>query len=414
MIEKKVIAQYVEQFLNEQSTDVICCFYYEKKYRITAKDKSIEYNVFEFEMKSNEELLQFFNSKTFMFEEDAVSTIFFLLSGYWEYKNPGYVDELGRYLGEKSFSGQAGILTIPVVDKIVNNIFEMLCIEKKIFFNSPKFCITHDIDFLKRPQLRAIARDFIRTRNFAQGFKRIRNCLFNKNPYSLEKLLEEELNLGLKPICFILNSIQKKETAGGYRLSDHEAECKIIKDKSVQGVEFGLHYSTDYLETENVGDYNEIEHITNKRADFGRAHYLIFDLGNSFEIMENCGIKFDFSSGYRDCIGFRFGTSLPFHPFNFNTGTAYRLWTVPLVLMDGTWVSIERDLQDDKKKKRVLESLLEGIRETNGMFTILWHNTSIEYDIWEKYEKWYWDLVKKLKKENFEMVNIADMFRQGE
>ena len=413
MIEPQNIAEYVGQFINMQSATPIESIYdcSCNKYFLKGNDKVLEFSRFLFEEKTEEELFDSFNKESWTFDADVVGTIFFFLSGYWERKRPQYTDKLGRYIGTESFSYKNKCILVPVVDILVNMIFEKLDINKREFYNFPKLCVTHDIDFFRQPQFRAAARNIIKEKRVKQGIRRLIDSLLNRNPFDLDNLLEKELQLGLKPICFLLNTVQKEETRGGYNLSHLKRETKIVRGKAIRGVEFGIHYSTDYLENQNVGNYKEIEKITEKQANFGRAHYLVFDLDRSFQIYEKNGVHIDFTGGYRDCIGFRFGTSLPFHPYDFRKGKAYTLWIVPLILMDGTWISIEEDIKSDIRKKQVLGEILQQIEKTNGMFTILWHNTSFAYDVWSKYQKWYWDIIQTLKEKNYKMVNTENILK---
>ena len=57
---------------------------------------------------------------------DIPGTIFFFLSGFWEYMSPNYTDDLGRYLGKESFSYKVGCIDIPVVDVLINQVFREL------------------------------------------------------------------------------------------------------------------------------------------------------------------------------------------------------------------------------------------------------------------------------------------------
>lgn len=192
---------------------------------------------------------------------------------------------------------------------------------------------------------------------------------------------------------------------------EREAQ-KILKERDTAG--FGIHYDTGYLETRFLGNVQEIEKFTGKSAIYGRAHYLIFDLKKSFEIYDEQGIAIDFSGGYRDVMGFRFGTSLPFHPFNFKNNSVYKVLEVPLIMMDGTWVSLDARWENDELKKEAVRKIMEEITKTEGLFTILWHNTSVEYDVWRKYERWYWVLLKELQEKRFTNVGLDDLKCQAD
>ncbi|MFR2505229.1 MAG: hypothetical protein ACLS85_22560, partial [Coprobacillus cateniformis] len=86
----------------------------------------------------------------------------------------------------------------------------------------------------------------------------------------------------------------------------------------------------------------------------------------------------------------------------------YDIWAIPLVIMDGTWISIETELDEDEKKKDALNQIIRQIETSNGMLTLLWHNTSQVFDSWSKYENWYWELVDLVKNKDFQMVNVEN------
>lgn len=415
-LNSKVIAEYVNEVLNERAASGVRCVFDENEnlYIIKSEKGELQFPIFQFWNRDTEELVSSFSKETLSFMmdggRDVPGTIFFFLSGYWEYMVPNNTDELGRYLGTQSFSYKAGCIDVPVVDVLINQIFEELNVGKKIFYQNSKFCVTHDIDYLKRSQFKPILRDIIRNKNISQAVRRIGHSIRRYNPYELETFVEKEIRQGIKPICFMLNTIQRENTGGGYILAKEKATQKVLKEKNTVG--FGIHYDTRYLETGLLGNFREIENFTGKSAAYGRAHYLIFDLKKSFEIYDTQGIEIDFSGGYRDVVGFRFGTSLPFHPFNFETNSAYQVLEIPLIVMDGTWISLDKRWNSDELKKKAIEKIIEEIVRTEGLFTILWHNTSVEYDIWRKYEQWYWKLLEALRKKEFTNIGLKDLKSQ--
>ena len=413
MISSKVIAEYVNMILNERAASKIWCSFDEKDnlYSVKSEKAELKFPLFPFWKKEEDELINAFSKEMLGFLTvngcDIPGTIFFFLSGFWEYMSPNYTDDLGRYLGKESFSYKVGCIDIPVVDVLINQVFRELDICKRRFYQNPKFCITHDIDYLKRSQIKPILRDIIRNKNISQAARRIGHWIRKYNPYDLGGFLEKEIQQGLKPICFMLNTVQKENTDGGYLLEKEKNAQQVLKERGTTG--FGIHYDTEYLETRFLGNIGEIEKFTGKSAIYGRAHYLIFDLKKSFEIYDEQGIAIDFSGGYRDVMGFRFGTSLPFHPFNFKNNSIYKVLEVPLIVMDGTWVSIDTRWKNDESKKEAVRRIIGEIRKTEGLFTVLWHNTSVEYDVWRKYERWYWGLLKELQEKGFTNVGLDDL-----
>jgi hypothetical protein len=79
---------------------------------------------------------------------------------------------------------------------------------------------------------------------------------------------------------------------------------------------------------------------------------------------------------FADHEGFRCGTCHPYRPFDLERNREIDLWEVPLVVMDGTLRQYRR-LGPDEAVTRIVE-LADRCREVEGVFTLLWHNSSLE------------------------------------
>jgi hypothetical protein len=100
--------------------------------------------IYQFWKKTDYELLNDFDGKSF--NGDYIGTIFFFLSGYWEYIHDDKKDAYGRFPYIESFQYKKNIIEEPSVDILVEEIKEMLHVE---YINpEPMIYITHDIDFL--------------------------------------------------------------------------------------------------------------------------------------------------------------------------------------------------------------------------------------------------------------------------
>ncbi len=99
--------------------------------------------------------------------------------------------------------------------------------------------------------------------------------------------------------------------------------------------------------------------------------------------------------------GFRFGTSYKFRPFNFEESREYRLFEIPLIIMDGTLFSENYQNLDPQAGYIKIQAVIDIIREVNGIFTFLWHNSSFYTENWNDREWVYINVLESLKKSSF-------------
>jgi hypothetical protein len=88
-----------------------------------------------------------------------------------------------------------------------------------------------------------------------------------------------------------------------------------------------------------------------------------------------CGLAYDSTVGYADRIGFRAGTCIPYRPWLFSLDRAANLLEIPLLVMDGTLLHY-MGLSPEQSLDAVQE-LVARCRAVGGVFTLLWHNSSL-------------------------------------
>ncbi|NLM49164.1 MAG: hypothetical protein GX198_10300 [Epulopiscium sp.] len=134
MLEAQEVKDYVEHFLNFVFKDEINIKVEEQSYLINNKLNVKMYRFWEKDYKS---LLEDFEG--YSFKNDYIGTIFFFLSGYWEYINNDKRDIHGRFPSKESFSYKKNILEEPIVDIIVNKISQKLNLAYREFFAALNF-----------------------------------------------------------------------------------------------------------------------------------------------------------------------------------------------------------------------------------------------------------------------------------
>lgn len=106
-----------------------------------------------------------------------------------------------------------------------------------------------------------------------------------------------------------------------------------------------------------------------------RQHFLRW-APRTWAELETSGLMYDSSVGYHDVIGFRAGTSLPYRPWFIDQNRPANLVEVPLLVMDHT-IQERMALSPEHALHRVRD-LLTRCRMAGGVFTMLWHNTTIQ------------------------------------
>jgi len=115
-----------------------------------------------------------------------------------------------------------------------------------------------------------------------------------------------------------------------------------------------------------------LENILDRKITLNRYHYLKFSIPHSYRLLLKAGIKYDYSMGYHNIIGFRAGTSIPFKFFDLIENIETELTVVPFSLMDMTLMkymnlNIETSIKVAKK-------LIDNVLNNNGIFISIWHN----------------------------------------
>jgi hypothetical protein len=388
------IKNYVEKYLERIFVEPVKIDIQDNKYILNGK---LNFESYSFWNKTDEELFNDFQD--FSFKKDYIGTIFFFLSGYWEYIHNHIKDNYGRFPAAESFSYKKAVLEEPVVEILIERIKNELNLSYRDIL--PKAFITHDIDF---PSLSG--GDLINRKESRIFFDRIMGKTNRNDPWSVYNLIEIHKKYQTKGTFFFMPDIQPNETPGGYEPAKHKKYLQELEIaiKSING-NIGIHYDVRHLiENRMKKDLNRLTEVFQTKIEMGRAHFLLFDITKSFEIYESSGLKLDTTCSFADRIGFRFGTSKPFNPYNFKEKREYELVEVPLIVMDGTLRSPGYMNLSSKEGFEKIKELIDKIKKYNGTFTFLWHNSSFYTTQWREWEWVYEETLKYLKENNFEFV----------
>jgi len=133
----------------------------------------------------------------------------------------------------------------------------------------------------------------------------------------------------------------------------------------------------------------KLEKITENAIFGGRQHYLRWKTPDTWRILEKAGLKYDTTLSFADHEGFRCGICLPYKPFDVLENRVLDIWELPLTVMDGSLFNYQ-NLTPEEGFWRI-KSIINTVKKYQGVFVLLWHNSSLDdlsYPGWIKvYEK---------------------------
>ena len=98
-------------------------------------------------------------------------------------------------------------------------------------------------------------------------------------------------------------------------------------------------------------------------------------------------MKWDSTLTYPEKEGFRCGTCYGYSVFNILTRKKLKLKEMPLEVMEGSLVNYQ-NLPPEKAEKKITK-LIDRVKKYNGSFVLLWHNSSFNFSVWNKYASLY-------------------------
>jgi glutaredoxin-related protein len=279
----------------------------------------------------------------------------------------------------------------PTVDFLQNILFTAILagcnkqqiplVQKSLWPDGKRFavCLTHDVDEIKktyqwisRPFRFLVKRDihgFIgQARSFFQKIK-------GKEPYyTYDDIISIEHEFGAKSTYFILKesgnaSLFSKKTwylYGRNRSLQTPEIHALIQRLSANGDEVAIHGSYfSYKDPVLLKDETrELEKIIPEKVIGTRQHNLNLDIPATWNHQVSAGLMYDTTLGFKDTIGFRWGTAFPFFP---NTGEkSIPLLEIPLIIMDIC-------LESRKNKAFDCLRIADEVERYQGVLTLLWH-----------------------------------------
>ena len=319
---------------------------------------------------------------TWIIEQDIIYNALFLLSQA-ELTMDLPRDKHGRLACKDSALGSQGMMTIPVLDeysRLVTKLLEQALPEQHF----SKIYLTHDVDFLtsyRHPRgfLGAIRRGHLR-----DALKAL-HMLENDPAYTFRWMHALDARVtGAEEVYFLKATQGKGYDYHQYKLggSDFSAFVELLYEEDAS---IGLHSS--YYATEHKSFLEERKRLEEYVSDdvlYHRSHYLRINSDADLIALANAGITDDFSLGWSDHIGFRFGTTRPAQFINPSTLEVTDLTIHPLAIMDRTLSNKNYMHLSEEEAYYAAQQLIDKVRQHGGELVLLWHNTNFGPDTYHK------------------------------
>jgi len=235
--------------------------------------------------------------------------------------------------------------------------------------------LSHDIDVLNRLALPfkslipAQVKRLVKAQlgSFVDGWKARKNQPVSE--FSLDRVRKVHKERGLRTTYFFL-ALEEGEEDFNYRITDIGGELEEIR---AEGNEVALHGGhRAYNSIEEMG--KELERLKLLSPDVigYRNHYLRFDIGQTWKLVEQLGFSYDATFGFAGYPGFRNGMCHPFRPYDTHSEAYIDVLEFPLHVMDVSlfkYLGLAPEAAFEYVKNLALE-----VEESNGVFSILWHN----------------------------------------
>jgi len=214
-----------------------------------------------------------------------------------------------------------------------------------------------------------------------------------RDPFdTFEYLMDMSEKINEKSYFFLkCNGVSKFDR--NYKLNDKSLES-VIKKIILRKHKIGFHPGYDTYNNSELfqQEKEKLEEYLGVELKYGRQHYLRFEVPVTWQIWNDSNMEWDSTLGYPEKEGFRCGTCYEYSTFNFLTRKKLRVRERPLIVMDGSFVNYQPSIFPDEMEAKII-NLIEICRKYNGMFVLLWHNSSFHTPIWKPFDNVYKNVV---------------------
>jgi len=334
-------------------------------------------------------------------ELDIFAACFFMLTRWEEYVNKTR-DKHNRFPAYASLAYKEGLLSRPIVNEYVKELKKKLLeLDETLLFKKREFKITltHDVDaplihysFIKH--VKSSILDILQRKSIKLFCERNIDYIFTKLKLkndafdTFDYLMDISEKIGVKSYFFFMG--KGVTSYDNMYNSSHPFIINLIQKIKDRGHYIGIHPTYDAYNNaiQFKQEKEELEKNLQTKIEFGREHYLRFEVPTTWQIWEDNKMKWDSTLSYADKEGFRCGVCYEFSVFNVITRKKLQLKEKPLIVMEGTFTTYQKEMLPEEMERKIVH-LLEKVREYNGEFVFLWHNSSFRTNEWKKFANIY-------------------------
>jgi hypothetical protein len=371
---------------------------------LSEKDLPVIFGTPEFEIKEKQS-----GYKEIICGIDIFASAFFMLTRWEEYVSKEK-DDLQRFSGKSSIAFRNNFLHRPVVNEYSELLWNMLqFLGLQVTRKSRKFTpyLTHDVDFILKwynlyAFLRTLSGDLLKRKSIRAFFGNIADYLktrlkLKNDPFdTFDYLMNLSESNGLKSYFFFISDYGTSKSIN-YKLS-HPFVGNLMQNITSRGHYIGFH--PDFNSYNNPDNWSkELDRLklySPQNIQFGRQHYLQFEVPVTWQIWNDMGMEWDSSLSYDDEPGFRTGSCYTYSVFNFLTREKLRLKERSLTIMDKSLVFHHINLSVSQLEEKA-RNLVSTVKKYNGDFVLLWHNSCFDVYEWKKYKEIYLRIIESFK-----------------
>jgi hypothetical protein len=167
----------------------------------------------------------------------------------------------------------------------------------------------------------------------------------------------------------------------------------VMRTIAGEGFDVGLHgsYGGALAPGALAEERARLEAATGLAITTTRQHFLRWDVRTTPLLQEAAGLRADSSLGFNRNVGFRAGTSLPFHAFDVAGARRLDLVEVPLVVEDTALPTVPGLGLDPTEARRIVAELLDTVADVGGALTLLFHPDKLARPDWLSLYEWMLD-----------------------
>ena len=320
-------------------------------------------------------------------EDDFLLAVFYLYARLDEYF-PEHFDNLGRFQSRCAIQSSWSGVQIPYIDYWRKALLTQLNLND-VFVSSKTLTVDVDSAFAFANKgayrtLGGILKDAVSGR-FSQLLDRLKVVLLGKkDPYDTYDWIAQQMeNSEWNLIYFLLVADFSRYDIGLPFEQKHFRNWMIDLAKTNH---VGWHpgFASHDSEIKWNVERSRMSKVLSGPVEKVRMHYLKMNLPITYGRLIREGIAQDYTMGFAEMVGFRAGTSRPFHWFDWEHNERRNLEIIPFCYMEDTFRSYMK--YSPEQAMESIDELKNMIKETNGNVCILWHNSSVsEYREWRNW-----------------------------